>query len=181
MTRGTKELFLLPACLLATLAGLQAAETVRVAWDSKTEFSALETYGWMSTQQPIPDEANHIRIIEAIERAMERKGFKKAAFENAQVLLLYRAGIEQQVGAQSYQTVSPYDPTAVKTMMDFHREQRGTLVLEMFDGETRQIIWRAEGSEVLPKPDKMEKAIAKAVHSLLRHYPPGSTPDPPLP
>jgi hypothetical protein len=165
---------------LAVLSSLQAAETVRVAWDRETDFSALKTYGWMSTQQPLPNEANHIRITDAIEKAMEGKGFHKAVFEDAQVLILYRAGIQQQVGAQSYQTVSSYDPTAVKTMMDFHREKRGTLTLEMFDGQTRKIVWRAEGSEVLPKPDKMEKAIGKAVHSLLRHYPPGSEPDPPI-
>jgi len=176
-----KKLYMSLAFALAALSNLQGAETVRVAWDRATDFSTLKTYGWMSTQQPLPNEANHIRVTEAIERAMERKGFQKAAFEDAQVLLLYRAGVQQQVSARSYQTVSSYDPTAMKTMMDFHREKRGTLTLEMFGGETRKIIWRAEGSEVLPKPDKMEKAIGKAVHSLLRHYPPGSTPDPPLP
>ena len=180
MTGAMKKLSFSLACVLAVLSSLQAAETVRVAWDRETDFSSLKTYGWMSTQQPLPEEANHIRITEAIERAMEQKGFQKAAFEDPEVLLLYRAGVQQQVGAQSYQTVSSYDPTAVKTMMDFHREKRGTLTLEMFDGETRKIIWRAEGSEVLPKPDKMEKAIGKAVHSLLRHYPPGSQPDPPI-
>jgi hypothetical protein len=176
-----KRLSLSLTFVLVVLSSLQAAETVRTAWDHETDFSALKTYGWMGGQQPLPNEANHIRVTEAIERAMERKGFQKAAFEDAQVLLLYRAGIQQQVGVQSYQTVSTYDPTAVKTMMDFHREKRGTLTVEMFDGATRKIIWRAEGSNVLPKPDKMEKAIGKAVHSLLRHYPPGSTPDPPLP
>jgi len=176
-----KRLSLSLAFVLVVLSSLQAAETVRTAWDHDTDFSTLKTYGWMSTQQPFPDEANHIRLTEAIERAMERKGFQKAVFGDPQVLLLYRAGIQQQVGARSYQTVSSYDPTAVKTMMDFHREKRGTLTLEMFGGEPRKIIWRAEGSDVLPKPDKMEKAIGKAVHSLLRHYPPGSTPDPPLP
>lgn len=175
-----KRLTLALACVVAVFSSLRAAETVRVSWDHETEFESLETYGWMDTQEPVPNEANHIRIVEAIDAAMERKGFQKAVFEEAQVLVLYRAGIEQEVGAQSYQTVSAYDPTAVKTMMDFHRERRGTLTVEMFDGESRNIIWRAEGSEVLPPPDKWEKAIGRAVHSLLRHYPPGSTPDPPL-
>ena len=114
-----KRLSLSLTFVLVVLSSLQAAETVRTAWDHETDFSALKTYGWMGGQQPLPNEANHIRVTEAIERAMERKGFQKAAFEDAQVLLLYRAGIQQQVGAQSYQTVSTYDPTAVKTMMGF--------------------------------------------------------------
>ena len=166
--------------VLCGVGALQAAEEVRLSWSHEADFSKLETYGWMSTQQPLPNEANHIRMTEAIENAFERKGLKKAAFGEPQVLLLYRAGIEQEVGAKSYQTVSSFDPTAVKTMMDFHREKKGTLTIEMYDGESRQIIWRAEGSNVLPSPDKMEKAITRAVHSLVRHYPPGSTPDPPL-
>src|SRR3970282_823751 len=99
----------------------------------------------MGTQQPLPDEANHIRITEAIEKGLGQKGFQKGAFEEADVLLLYRAGGEERVGAQGYKTVSTYDPTSVKTMMDFHRQKSGTLTLEMFDGKTRQIIWRAEG------------------------------------
>ena len=175
-----KRISLSLALVVLAWSGLRAAETVRLSWDHETDFDSLKTYGWMATQQPLPNEANHIRIMEAIEAALERKGFQKAVFEDAQVLVLYRAGIQQEVGAQSYQTVSSFDPTAVKTMMDFHREKRGTLTLEMFDGETRKIIWRAEGSEVLPKPDKMEKSITKAVHSLMRHYPPGSEPEPHL-
>lgn len=174
-----KRLVLSVAFLGLVVCGLQAAETVRLNWDHNTDFSTLKTYGWMSTQQPIPNEANHIRLMEAIEKEVERKGLQKAAFGDPQVLLLYRAGIQQEVGAKSYQTVSSFDPTAVKTMMDFHREKKGTLTIEMYDGKTRQIIWRAEGTNVLPRPDKMEKAISKAVFSLIRHYPPGSTPDPP--
>ena len=180
MSRASRKVSLSLTFVFLSLATVRGAETVRVSWNHETDFGQLKTYGWMGTQQPLPDEANHIRITEAIEKGLEQKGFQKGAFEEADVLLLYRAGVEEKVGAQSYQTVSTYDPTSVKTMMDFHRQKSGTLTLEMFDGKTRQIIWRAEGSEVLPRPDKMEKAIAKAVHSLLRHYPPGSTPDPPL-
>jgi len=175
-----KRMGLAGLCVVVALSSLRAAETVRLNWDHETDFESLETYGWMQTQQPLPNEANHIRIVEAIEAALERKGFQKAVFEDAQVLVQYRAGVQQDVGAQSYQTKSAYDPTAVKTMMDFHRQRRGTLTVEMFDGKSRKIIWRAEGSDVLPKPDKMEKAIGRAVYSLMRHYPPGSEPDPPL-
>ena len=61
-----KRLAFSPAFVVLVVCGLQAAETVRLSWDHETDFSTLETYGWMSTQQPIPDEANHIRMTEAI-------------------------------------------------------------------------------------------------------------------
>jgi hypothetical protein len=176
MKSTLKNLAISICFVLISLAGSFAGQTVRVSWDRKADFSKFKTYEWMATQQPIPNEANHIRITRAVENGMEQKGFQKAAFEEPDVLILYKAGVTQKVGADSYQTVSTWDPTDVKTMMDFHRQKKGTLTLEMYDGETDALIWRAVGSEVLPKPDKVEKAIDKAVHSLLRHYPPGSTP-----
>ena len=162
--------------LFVFLAADLVGQTVRVAWDRKTDFTELKTYEWMGTQEPIDNEANHIRITRAIENGLEQRGFRKAAFEDPHVLVLYKAGVRSRVGAASSQGVSEWDSTSVRTVVDFHRVKKGTLKIEMYDGKTHQIIWRAEGSEVLPKPDKMEKAIGKAVESLLRHYPPGSTP-----
>src|SRR3972149_8867501 len=104
MSRASRKLSLSLTCVLLSLASVRGAETVRVSWNHETDFSQLKTYGWMSTQQPLPDEANHIRITEAIERGLEQKGFQKGAFEEADVLPLYRAGVEEKVGGQSYQT-----------------------------------------------------------------------------
>ena len=176
MQRILKSFTIATCILFASLAADATAQTVRVAWDREADFTKLKTYEWMGTQQPLPNEANHIRITRAIENGLEQRGFEKAAFEDPDVLILYKAGVDQKVGADSYQTVSQWDSTSVKTMMNFHREKKGTLTVEMYDGKTHKIIWRAAGSDVLPKPDKMEKAIDKAVESLLRHYPPGSTP-----
>lgn len=163
-------------CVLLVSPAAGLAQTVRVAWDREADFSKFKTYEWMGTQQRVPNEANHIRITRAIENGLEQRGFQKAAFEDPDVIILYKAGIDQKVGADSYQTVSAWDPTSVKTMMEFHRKKKGTLTVVMYDGKTHKIIWRAAGSDVLPRPDKMEKAITRAVESLLRHYPPGSTP-----
>jgi hypothetical protein len=146
-------------------------------WDHETDFSKVKTYGWMAGQQPLPNEANHIRMMRAIENALEKKGLQAAAFEDPHVLILYRAGVQQRVGGKS-STGTSWDPTNIQTIIDFHREKKGSLTIEMYDSETNKIVWRAQGSEVLPKPDKMEKSINKAVQSLMRHYPPGSTPEP---
>ncbi len=174
--KSTVKNLIVSTCFLLVSPAAGLAQTVRVAWDREADFSKFKTYEWMGTQQPIPNEANHIRITRAIENGLEQRGFQKAAFEDPDVLILYKAGIDQKVGADSYQTVSEWDSTSVKTMIDFHRKKKGTLTLEMYDGKSHKIIWRAAGSDVLPRPDKMEKAIGKAVESLLRHYPPGSTP-----
>jgi hypothetical protein len=51
----------------------------------------------------------------------------------------------------------------------------GTLVVDLFDGSTKKLIWRAHGSDTLSgKPEKNEKKLEKRVAELFEHFPPKS-------
>jgi hypothetical protein len=47
------------------------------------------------------------------------------------------------------------------------------LVVDIFDGNSKKLIWRGSSSETLSeKPDKNEKKLEKAVDEMFKHFPP---------
>ena len=51
----------------------------------------------------------------------------------------------------------------------------GTLVGDIFDTQSKQLLWRAKSSETLSgKPDKNEKKLEKDVADMFRKFPPRS-------
>jgi hypothetical protein len=50
----------------------------------------------------------------------------------------------------------------------------GTLVVDLFDGHTKMLIWRGSSSDTLSdKSDKNIKKLDKAVQKMFEHFPPG--------
>ncbi|MGH2479552.1 MAG: DUF4136 domain-containing protein, partial [Ktedonobacteraceae bacterium] len=48
----------------------------------------------------------------------------------------------------------------------------GTLVVDMFDTNTKKLIWRGSASDTLSgKPEKDEKRLEKAVSKMFEHFP----------
>ena len=51
----------------------------------------------------------------------------------------------------------------------------GTLVVDLFDANTKKLIWRGEGSDTLSgKPEKNEKKLEHRVAEMFDHFPPKS-------
>ena len=53
--------------------------------------------------------------------------------------------------------------------------QEGTLVIDLFDGKTKQLIWRGSTESVLSdKAEKNEKTLNKGVAKMFKNFPPES-------
>jgi hypothetical protein len=53
--------------------------------------------------------------------------------------------------------------------------QVGTLVLDMFDSQTKKLVWRGSASDTLSnKTDKNIKNLDKGVQKMLKHFPPSA-------
>ena len=51
--------------------------------------------------------------------------------------------------------------------------KNGTMVLDIFDAKTKQLLWRGTGSDELSdKADKNQKKIAKATEKMFKNFPP---------
>jgi hypothetical protein len=53
--------------------------------------------------------------------------------------------------------------------------REGTLVIDLYDGKTKQLIWRGSTESVLSdKAEKNEKTLDKGVAKMFKNFPPGS-------
>ena len=61
---------------------------------------------------------------------------------------------------------------ATTTEQDY---KEGTLVLDFYDGNTKQLIWRGSAEDTLSdKASKNEKKLDKGVAKMLKGFPPNS-------
>ena len=49
----------------------------------------------------------------------------------------------------------------------------GTLVLDMYDSRTRDLVWRGWASDTLSnKPEKNQDKLSKSINKMFDHFPP---------
>jgi hypothetical protein len=145
---------------------------VKVAAAEGADFSLYKTFAWSGTQEPVSNPANHIRITRAVERELMAKGLSKSDKQPPDLRLHYFGRIEKKLKGTSRQA-DAYSPTAdVKTIVDFSRVKEGTLILELIDRKSDQVVWRGVATETVAPPDETEAQINRMVKALVQRYPP---------
>ena len=156
---------------------LVASGKVKVEYDHATDFATYKTFAWASFQDPAPNPANHIRVTRAVERELEAKGFAKVSPDEASVFVRYQGRLDKKITSTPSQSESPgQQPSNKRTMVNFGKVKVGTLILELWDGRTKDLVWQARESMPEPAADRMEDAINKSVKRLLGEYPPKPAP-----
>ena len=159
------------ALLLATAS---FAQQVKTDYDHKADFSQYKTYSWEKVHTS--DALWVDRIKGAVNAALTAKGWTPVE-SGASVAIL---AMEM---AQNHPTLNTYydrmgggwrwggfgDVTTTVTNYTV-----GTLVVDLFDANSKKLIWRGSSSETLSnKPDKNIKTLDKDVQKMFAHFPPG--------
>ncbi len=153
------------------------SKKVTLEWNRETDFSRYSTYAWVPYQQPVPNPANHVRITRAVERELEARGLTRATpATEAELFAEYQGKLEKQVKGSPYEGAAAWTPTNQRFMVRFDKIEVGTLVVQLWDGKSRDVIWQAKGSEVVTSPDQSEKIINALVARLFEGYPPKPEP-----
>ena len=169
-------LAVIASLLLAWEASAQVISTgpkVDVEYDRGKNFSDYKSYAWMESQKPADNLANHVRFTRAIQKEMEKAGFRVDTVK-PDVRVQYQVRTGSKVEAAGNQRQSTFDQTNLQTDFVFasgSRQQYGTLTLEMFDAATNILLWRATTTEQLSTPDKAEKTINEVVQRAFTRYP----------
>lgn len=146
---------------------------VELEWNHEADFSRFKTFEWVPYQQPVENPANHVRITRAVERELEAKGFVKAEpASEPDVFVEYKAKLEKQVKGTAYEGGPAWTPTNQRFMVRLDRVSVGTLVVQLWDGKAKDVVWQAKSSEPLATPDQAEKVINTVVTRLFENYPP---------
>jgi hypothetical protein len=164
-----------PALSVALLfATASFAQQVKTDYDHQAEFSQYKTYSWekVQTQNPLWVD----RIKRAVDAALTAKGWTPVESGGSVAILAMEM-------AQNHPTLNTYYDGfgggwrwggfgEVTTTVNNYTV--GTLVVDLFDANSKKLIWRGSSSETLSsKSDKNIKALDKDVQKMFEHFPPG--------
>ena len=152
------------------------AQQVKTDFDHQANFSQYKTYSWqeIKTKDPLWDS----RIKSAVDAQLTAKGWTKVD-SGGDVAIVAIATTQTQKTLQTF-----YDGMgggwrwrgfggmgeATTTEEDY---KEGTLLIDMYDAKTKQLIWRSSSEDTLSNnADKNEKNLNKGVAKMFKKFPP---------
>jgi hypothetical protein len=165
--------------LVLGLAGSASAQDVKTDYDKAADFSKYHTFSAKiatSWNNPFSEQ----RAIAEIEKGLTAKGWKKADAASADTLVMIHGATEVKrdlntfysgYGGYGYRGYGGMGMATASTTVNEYTV--GTMVVDIFDAKTKQLLWRGTGSdEVSDKADTNEKKIAKATEKMFKNFPP---------
>ena len=180
------RLSLIVLALLAVSVSSATAQDVRYNFDKAADFSKFKTYKWVTIKgAERVDSLIDQQIRTAIDSELATKGLTKVDSEEADLYVGYQGAIKTEREFNSYSTgwgAGPgwgggwYGGMGSTTVHgSTNTIYVGQLALDMYDAQTKGLVWRGLLSKTLDqkaKPDKQQKNLKKAVAKLLKNYPP---------
>ena len=181
-----KKLFLLTLGLILIFSANLLAQKVKVDFDKEVDFSKYKTYTFLTWQDDIDQLMNDFdkkRIRDAFKEQMDMRELEMVESGADMTLSLYLV-IDQKTSVTGYTNYyggagmgyrrggmgwGMGHSTTNYTENDY---LEGTMVLDVFDGKSKDQIWQAVGvGTVTEKPEKREKSIPKSVKKLMKKFP----------
>ena len=164
-------------CLLIVLTVSVSLAGISVDHDKSADFTAYQTYTVVEANTAI-NPLMRERLLGAIEVQLGTAGLERV--ENGadlKVIVHTSTDTETHVTADNwgyggYPRWGGWSGWGTTTV-NVTNIAVGTLMLDMVDASSNQLVWRGVATDSIPKKsEKVEKKIYKAVDKLFRHYPP---------
>ncbi|MGQ0734698.1 MAG: DUF4136 domain-containing protein [Acidobacteriota bacterium] len=171
------------ATLALSLTACAAAMNVSSHVASGLDFSTYKTVGWgppdeLPTGDPRLDQNPFFQdhVQGAVEKGLAAQGFEQTTTGTPDLLIHYHASITTRVDVNRIDREYGYcygEDCEVR-VVEF---EAGTLVLDLVDARTKQVIWRGWAQhrvgDILDDPDEMAERITEAVSRMLQRLPAG--------
>ena len=177
-----QALLLLIAALTVLVTGCSSSITVTHDFDKTANFAALKSFDWL----PVPPaaggtvkaemERNSLldkRVKAAVNSQLVTKGYEMNN-ANPDFLLIYHTGVEDKISVTDwgYNYARPYWGTS---HVDVYQYKQGTLVLDIIEAKSKDLIWRGVAQGTIQEratPEEREEKLGLAVGKLLDNFPP---------
>jgi hypothetical protein len=167
--------------MMFLFAGKSSAQQVKTDYDRSANFGQYKTYSW--AQVKTKDALDVDRIKTAVNAALAAKGWTQVdsggdvsivaieITQNQQTLNTFYDGFGGGWGWRRFGGGGFGEAT---TTTETYKV--GTLIVDLFDAKTKQLIWRGTSSNTLSNnSDKNIKNLDKGADKMFKHFPPGSS------
>jgi len=175
---------------------LSACSTVKVStdYDQDADFSALKHFNWLPESAKVEKESAYlnnrimdVRITKAIDKQLIIQGFEFSTTPDFYVN--YSITSEKKTDIRTYDNYSGYGPSwgwgvgyghrgmslSAHTETRVDEYQQGSLIVDVIDPTSLELIWRGIGSKRLPESTdaaEMDKLVADVIKNILVKFPP---------
>jgi hypothetical protein len=162
----------LVVALLLVSGGTLIAQDVRYNFMPRTDFSKYHTYKWVNIGGAHPDQIMDAEIKQSVDSQLASRGMIKTDSDKADLYIGYQSAINQETqwdawGSRSFgMGMGSWTSSTISV---------GTLVLDMYDPGTKQLVWTGRATKTIDPSSNHEKNLKKldkAISKLLKNYPP---------
>jgi hypothetical protein len=151
------------------------AQDVRYNFMPGTDFSKYHTYKWVSIESGAhPNQIMDAEIKQAVDTQLASKGLTKTTGDTADLYVAYQIAVDQEKQWNAYGMGGGLRwgglATATSSTISV-----GTLVLDLYDPATKQLVWTGTATKTLDPSSNQEKNqrnLDKAMQKLLKNFPP---------
>jgi Domain of unknown function (DUF4136) len=163
------------AALVTGCALVLFAADVKTDYSHSVDFGQYHTYSWLKVDAGNPLWVD--RIQRDIDGELSAKGWSKVDSAGDAAVSAFGATHNQQTLQTFYDGFGGgwrwrgFGPEVATTTVE--NTPVGTLVVDIFDGHNKNLIWRGRSEKTLSdKPEKNEKKLEDSVQSMFKHFPP---------
>jgi hypothetical protein len=167
--------------MILLFAGHSSAQQVKTDYDRSANFAQYKTYSW--EQVKTKDALDVDRIKAAVNAALSAKGWTQVESGGDVSLIAIEMTHEQQTlntfyngfgGGWGWRRFGGGGFGEATTTTEAYKV--GTVVVDLFNTKTKQLIWRGSASDTLSNnSDKNIKNLDKGVEKMFKQFPPGSS------
>lgn len=150
------------------------AQDVRYNSMPGTDFSKYHTYKWVNIEGGAhPDQIVDAEIKQDVDTQLASKGMSKTDDDKADLLVGYQIAVDKEKQWNAYGMGGRWAggmASATSSTINV-----GTLVLDMYDPATKQLVWTGNATKTIDpssNQEKNQKHLEQAMQKLLKHYPP---------
>jgi hypothetical protein len=171
--RSVVQLAILVGLILVACGSLPAQD-VKYNFMPGTDFSKYHTYKWVPIEGGShPNQIMDAQIKTSVDSQLAAKGLSKTEADNADILIGYQVAVDKEKQWNAYSMGGPrFGGMGSATSSTI---STGSLVLDMYDPTSKQLVWTGTATKTLSpssNQEKNQKNLDKAMAKLLKNYPP---------
>lgn len=168
--------------LLASLTGCSSL-TVNYDYDQNVDWGKYRSYAWMdkpdaptNPTQPMPDtQLWDQRFASSVQYEMGERGIIER--DDPDLLVVYHFGSTEKIQVTDWgYRYSDYYWGYGGRQIDVYQFTEGSLVIDLIDAETKNLVWRGTGTGVVEQtqrsPEEWQKRIDNIIHKIMESFPP---------
>ena len=161
-------------CLALVIGTVCRGQDVKYNFMPGTDFSKYHTYKWVAIEGAShPNQIMDQEIKQAVDSQLASKGLTKTDSDKADLYVGYQIAVDQERQWNAWGTGRGFGGgmgSATSSTISI-----GTLVLDMYDPGTKQLVWTGNATKTIDPSSNQEKnmkSLNKAMAKLLKNYPP---------